>query len=542
VSGWSGRGNLPPQRIECGPKVSARLLNFTDKLSGLNAWRACAVAIICGAALALALPPVYFFPAIFFSFPILIWQLSAAPSLRRAFVIGWGFGFGFFVAGLYWIGNAVLVDAERFGWLWPFAVSGLPAFLALFIAAAAVVTHILVPPVKGTVITRVIVFTAMWAVAEWLRGNILTGFPWNLVGYAWSLSDLSAQSYALGGVTLMSVITVLAGAFPAVLIGGRKLALAWILPIILVLPFLAYGAWRLQPADTVGVHENIRLRIVQPNIPQHLKWRQDQKRLNFEKLIAISDTDKTAYNYLIWPESAAPYFLENEVKRRRDIAAILPTGSHLITGAIRYRAAAGRISKLWNSVLVINHQGQVTGSYDKQHLVPFGEYLPKRDILSRIGIDKLAAGAIDYVAGRASGLMEVDGLPPFRALICYEVVFPNEVARNPRPTWLLNVTNDAWYGDSSGPRQHFEIARARAIENGVPMVRVANTGISGIVDSYGRVVSKLAMNTSGVIDGNLPKSLSQPTIYARYQEWPFAVMVGFLFALGLLLRLKSNRI
>jgi len=518
-----------------------RLLTFVGKLSGMNTGRACIVAFICGAGLALALPPVYFFPAVFLAFPFLIWQLSSAHNLRDAFVAGWGFGFGFFVAGLYWIGNAVLVDADRFGWLWPFAVSGLPAFLALFTGAVTVATHILVPPEKGSVISRVMIFTAMWVFAEWLRGHVLTGFPWNLIGYTWSVSDVSAQSYALGGVALMSVITVLAGALPAVLIADRKSVYIWILPILLVLPFLGFGAWRLQTTDAVGVHEDIRLRIVQPNIPQHLKWRQDQKRLNFEKLLAISGTGETAFNYLVWPESAAPFFLENEVERRRDIAAILPTGSHLLTGAIRYRAAAGRISKLWNSILVIDHHGEVIGHYDKIHLVPFGEYLPKREILSRVGLDKLAAGAIDYVAGHEAGLMEVDGLPPFRALICYEVVFPNEVAKNPRPAWLLNVTNDAWYGDSSGPRQHFEIARARAIENGVPMVRAANTGISGIVDSFGRVVGKLPMNTSGVIDANLPEKLPQPTIYAQYREWPFTGTVGILFAFGLFLRIKNTR-
>ncbi len=524
----------------------AAIWAFSLWLASLTGWRALLFSILAGAFLALALPPFFVFPIIFVSFSILLWQLSAATSWRQTFAIGWGFGFGFFVAGLYWIGNAVLVDAARFGWLWPFAATGLPAFLALFIALAAVITNLFVPPGPRYHLLRAIALAATWAAAEWLRSNVLTGFPWNLLGYAWSFSDISIQAFSLVGVMFMSAISVLIGCLPAALMtksgGLRSLLLAVGIPSVIAGIFIVFGTWRLATTPDPGVHENIRLRIVQPNIPQHLKWKNDMRRQNFSKLLATSVAEEGNYNYLVWPESAAPYFLDNEPARRRDIANILNGTRHLLTGAIRYQADAGRITMLWNSVLVLDPQGQVIDRYDKSHLVPFGEYLPMRTILSRFGLQKLAAGAVDYVPGNSAEPVSITGLPAFRALVCYEVVFPQEVARGSRPAWLLNVTNDAWYGNSTGPRQHFEITRARAVELGVPLVRAANTGISAIFDAFGRVIGKIPLLEQGVLDGNLPKPLVKPTIYAIFGDWPFAGLLGiFVLVAGILRRKIIHR-
>ncbi len=513
--------------------ASGSLTKLSVGCAALSGWRAIALALALGVAAALALPPVYLLVMLIPAFTGFTWLLGGGRSWGASLVLGWGFGFGFFATGLYWIGNSVLVDAERFGWLWPFAVTGLPAGLALFIALAAALVRALVPA-PDQHLARAFALTAAWGVAEWLRGHVLTGFPWNQIGYVWSVSDATIQIYSLAGIGFIGILTVLSAALPAALVPaagrtatGMPAACALICATFAV-PLLiwTYGAWRLAVAEETQFHPKIRLRIVQPNIPQHLKWLPARRDENFKILLEQSMAPAALpFSHVIWPESAPPFFLERERTARKLIADMLQPDRSLLTGAVRFAASGGELTKLWNSVLIVGADGQIQDRYDKFHLVPFGEYLPWRNFLAKFNIDKLAAGAVDYHPGPPPGLLRTPSLPSFRALICYEVIFPGEVRRAGRPEWLLNVTNDAWFGDSSGPRQHFAAARARAVELGVPLVRSANTGISGVIDGHGRVLAKLAMQRRGHIDSRLPKSLKIPPPYLTVGEIPFSVLL-----------------
>ncbi len=395
---------------------------------------------------------------------------------------------------------------------------------------------------NGALWVRALALAAAWGVGEGLRGVLFTGFPWNLLGYVWSASEVSSQIFAVTGVGFMSMITIIIAALPAVgLLEARPARRfgCWFAAVILLAGGLGYGFVRLAIAVDPGVHDDLGLRLVQPNTPQHLKWKREHRRANFARLLTLSaQPAERRIDYVIWPESAPPLFLEQDVNARREIARSLPTGAQLITGAIRYAAEGNRISKLWNSIFLLDEDADIAQRYDKAHLVPFGEYLPLRPLLTKFGIDKLAAGAVDYVSGGEPALIESRGLPPFRGLVCYEVLFAAEVGRPSRPDWLLNLTNDAWFGNSSGPRQHLEIARARAIELGVPLVRVANTGISAVTDGYGREQGRIALSVRGVMDISLPRALKEAPFYVRFGELPKFLLIIFMTTVLLLGRSK----
>jgi apolipoprotein N-acyltransferase len=260
----------------------------------------------------------------------------------------------------------------------------------------------------------------------------------------------------------------------------------------------------------------VRLRLVQPNIEQSLKWRDSERAQIFRTLLALSATQAAAPpTVIVWPEAATPFLFEQSPEARAAAAAILPADGLLITGTPRATPRPGGGTQYWNGLIVLDHADRVVGTYDKFHLVPFGEYVPLRRWLP---IDKIASGFGEgFSAGPGPRTLQLPGLPSVGPLICYEVIFPGEVVDpGDRPGWLVNVTNDAWYGDSSGPYQHFASARARAVEQGLPLARAANTGISGVIDPYGRVIARLGLGRAGVIDAALPRALPDATIYQRF--------------------------
>ncbi len=488
----------------------------------LRGWRRYALALGLGAAGAAALPPVHAVPVLVVAFTGLVWLLDGAPGRRCVFFTGWWFGFGHFVAGLYWIAFALLTEPEKFGWMIPFAVGGLSGGLALFPAIAVLSARLIRPHGIG----RILVFAACWSVAEWLRGELLTGFPWNPLGNVWTFSAPMIQVAALFGVFGLGVITVTAAAAPAALdIAGRRgwgfvAAAASVLVVI-----WAGGAMRLAGASAETV-PGIMLRLVQPNIAQHHKWRADLRAAQFNSYLRLSarraQVAGQPVTHVIWPETAAPFFLENEAGARRRMAKVVPAAGALITGTLRQALNPKR--RIWNSLQAIDDRGEVIGSYDKFHLVPFGEFVPLRSILT---FAKVTRGTTDFSAGPGPRTIRVPGLPPFGPLICYEAIFPGRVTdRGDRPGWLLNVTNDAWFGISSGPYQHFASARMRAVEEGLPLVRAANTGISGVIDGYGRVTARLGLDRRGIIDAPLPKPL-KATFFAR---WGNLASVGAMAA------------
>jgi apolipoprotein N-acyltransferase len=500
------------------------------RVAAVAGWRRYGLAGLLGAFAALALAPVHAFPVLLVSFTGLIWQLDGARSARSGFAVGWWFGFGYFVAGLYWIAIALLTEPEKFGWMIPFAVGGLSAYLALFTGVAALLTRLVGSGAPGGAgrVGKILVLAGGWAVMEWARGVLFTGFPWNPLGSVWAFSPAMMQFASVAGVFGLGLVTVVIAAAPAalgagdgrgrvpVLISGLALAAMWV-----------GGAMRL-PDTPANQPSSVTLRLVQANIAQDNKWRADLRARQFARYLRLSaqqSTSGAAPTHVIWPETAAPLFLADEPAARQAIARVVPPGGALITGTLRSQnRRPGQPRRIWNSLQAVDDRGAVIGSYDKFHLVPFGEYVPFRSILS---FSKITRGMTDFSAGPGPRTLRLDGLPPFSPLICYEVIFPGAVTdRADRPSWILNVTNDAWFGISSGPYQHFASARMRAVEEGLPVARAANTGISGVVDGYGRIVARLGLGVEGVVDAPLPPALPV-TIYAR---WGNPILAGLILA------------
>ncbi len=505
----------------------ARAGRLGRAVAGVSGWRRHVLAVLLGAIAAAALPPVHAVILLVPAFTGLAWLIAGAGAARKparaAFAAGWWFGFGYFVAGLYWLSHALLADAERFGWLVPIAVPGVAAGLALFAGAAALAVHLS----RARGIGLVLALAVAWTAADWLRGVLLSGFPWNLVGTAWAYSDSMIQVVALTGVHGLGLFTVAVAAAPAVLDRvmdppgrARRQAIGVLASALAALVLVwAGGVLRLASAPPVGDDEamvpGVQLRLVQANIFQNHKWRPELRAANLSRHLSLTVAPGfEEATHVIWPETAAPFFLTTDDERRAAVAAVSPPGGALITGAPRVTAARDRI---WNSLVAIDEAGAVVGVYDKFHLVPFGEYVPLRDW---VGIAKLTHGAVDFSAGPGPRTLRLPGLPPVSPLICYEAIFPGRVLdAADRPDWLLNITNDAWFGISSGPYQHFAAARLRAVEEGLPLVRAANTGISAVVDPYGRVVSTLGLGRRGVVDSPLPLPLAELTPYADLGDW-----------------------
>jgi apolipoprotein N-acyltransferase len=524
-------------------------------------WRRCLVGFLAGASTAVALPPIEFWPAPFITFPILIWLIDGSATGRWGGVLaaaaaGWWFGFGYFVAGLYWIGNALLVDAKTFGWLLPFAILGLPALLAVFTAFGVGLARLLW--VRGAM--RILSLAFALTLSEWLRGHLLSGFPWNAFGYTLATPSLLAQSASLVGLWGLTFVAVAVYASPVVLADDvADTPRRWLAPALsaLVLAAMAvHGALRLHNTPTAYV-DGVRLRIMQPNLQQDEKFNYSQKQAVMNRYIALSDRASgpqssgiSEVTHLIWPESAFPFFLTREADALAQIAALLPEGTVLITGGVRAPdlAPSPAITRAYNSVYVIDHDGSVLSVYDKVHLVPFGEYLPFQDFLERLGLMQLTKVRGGFIPGDRRRAMSVPRAPSFLPLICYEIIFPGQaVPGGERAGWMLNLTNDGWFGSSAGPYQHFQQARLRAIEEGLPLVRAANTGISAVVDPLGRVISALPLGTEGILDARLPRALP-PTLFARVGDGPVALMVAGAFLLvlrrrrGRYLISSSNRV
>jgi apolipoprotein N-acyltransferase len=516
-------------------------------------WRRAAIAFIAGAASVLALAPVNAWPILFLTFPVAVWLIEGASAGRfggtvSAAVAGWWFGFGYFVAGLYWLGFAFLVDAKTFAWLLPFAVLGLPAGLAFFTAAAFAFARLLWT--RGPL--RVIALAVALTATEWLRGHVLTGFPWNTFGYALTGPLVLAQAAALIGLWGLTFLAVWLFASPAVLADEPRDTprpwLAVLIPLAILGAFAVYGAVRLARMPTQLV-EGVKLRIMQPNLTQDDKFNYGARQAVMSRYLALSDrsagpgaTGVRDVTHLIWPESAFPFFLQREPDAMAQIADLLPPGTVLIVGAARPATAAPTPGMLraYNSIYLIDHDGSILGTYDKLHLVPFGEYLPFQNFLERLGLMQLTKVRGGYIPGERRGPMTVPRAPAFLPLICYEIVFPGEaVPPGERPGWLVNLTNDGWFGRSSGPYQHLQQSRVRAIEEGLPLVRAANTGVSAVIDPAGRILASLPLGAEGVLDAPLPRPIDA-TFYARFRDGPVGLVVLAAFGLVFWRRLRSR--
>jgi apolipoprotein N-acyltransferase len=506
-------------------------------------WRRRLIAFAGGGLSALAMAPFNAWPILFLTFPTLVWLIDGAGESRwgglaAAAAIGWWFGFGYFLAGLYWIGYAFLVDAPDFGWLLPIAVIGLPAVLAVYTALGVALARMLWT--RGAL--RILALGVALTASEWLRGHLFTGFPWNAFGYALTAPLALAQAAALFGIWGLTFIAIAVFASPATLGDDPSETTRPRLPLTVGLIVLAalggFGAWRLAHNPTQLV-DGVHLRIMQPNLQQDVRFNYSAKQEVMNRYIALSNRASAAQSQgmgdttqLIWPESSFPFFLTREADALAQITNLLQQRSVLITGAIRladpdHPAQSG----VYNSIYVIDHSGSIAAVYDKVHLVPFGEYLPFERILERFGLEELTEQRGGFLAGDRHRLIAVPGAPIALPLICYEVIFPGEVMPpGKRPGWIVNVTNDGWFGISTGPYQHFQQARVSAIELGLPLARAANTGISAVVDPVGRIVNSLPLGAEGVFDSPLPRAIGAP-IYARFGDAPaFIILLMALIA------------
>ncbi|MEO8420130.1 MAG: apolipoprotein N-acyltransferase [Hyphomicrobium sp.] len=545
------------------PRFAALIVRLSVSVALLSGWRRALTAFGAGAVSAAAMAPFFASPVLFVTLPVLVWLIDGAAdagSSRRerflsAAVAGWWFGFGYFLLGLFWIGEAFLVEAEVFAWLMPFAVLLMPAGLALFTALAAGAARLAWPP--G--IARVLVLALTLAAAEWLRGHVLTGFPWNVLGYAltWPLQLMQAASvFGIFGLTLLCVAIF---ASPSVLIADAKpetapdrvILRALALAVIPLLLLYGLGAWRLAGEPTVMLAD-ARIRIVQASVPQRDKWRPEKQRAIFEDQLALSRRDASGrqddlagITHLIWPEAAMPFLPLEHPEALAAIGATLPPGTRLLSGALRLKKpmpGSGAPREAYNSLMVFGDQGSLEQTYDKTHLVPFGEYLPMQHLLESIGLQQLTRWRGGFATGPVPRpLMSIPGLPPVGALICYEAIFPTAIVQGPvRPGLLINVTNDGWFGDTTGPWQHFHQTRVRAVEEGLPIVRAANNGVSAVVDPSGRVVAMLSLNARGVIDSPIPASIA-PTVYATLGDCTFVgLALIFMVAAFVLSRRQSD--
>jgi len=473
--------------------------------------------------MALSMPPFGLFPLLWICLPALIALLQGTKNNKQAFFTGWSFAFGFFVFGLYWISVAMFVDLRHFWWAVPFAIAGLPAILAIYYGLVGIVARKL----DLSDLPGVVLFGLFWFLAEYARGHILTGFPWNLLGYAWSDVLPILQFTSVAGIYGLTLVTTVIACLPASLENKSAKAYAAFLASLFFLVIL--GSWgeirlkttALEPA--LGVHA----RLVQPNIAQVHKWKPMEQEKNFQDILELSTAPASKrITHIFWPETASTFYLSEDSAHRKEIASKIPSAVSVITGVLRRDVSPNGKMRYFNSLVVLDGMGRLVGGYDKSHLVPFGEYMPFRDILP---LKALAASNADFTPGDGPRSLRVLGLPLFSPLICYEAIFSGAVTDSTdRPDFLVNLTNDAWYGRTTGPYQHFAIAKVRAVEEGMMMLRIANTGISGVIDPMGRVEKKLGLGEKGVIDTGLLKALPF-TIFSQWGErivW-FAFFVLF---------------
>lgn len=513
--------------------TSARL---AARIAAARGWPRRGWAFAAGGCSALAMAPFDLWPVLFVTFPVCVWLLDGAAAgprpMRRAALDGWWFGFGYFLAGLWWIGAAFLVEADMFGWLLPVPVLGLPAGLALFtalgFASAALIWN------GGGL--RPLAFALGLGAAEFLRGVVLTGFPWNAFGYALADRLWLGQAASVFGVEGLTFLALFIFSAPAALAWpGRQRLTAPAAAALALAALAGFGAARLGGAPAPAA-DGVRLRIVQPVVPRDARFRPsagpeivreflDLSRQAPAGGAAAAAAVARATALLVWPESAFPFLLERTPDALAAIADALPDGTTLVTGAARIEDRAdGPV--FFNAVMAIE-DGRIAGTYDKVHLVPFGEYLPFGAVMEGIGLQTLIRRQGGFTAGAATQRNLSAADLTFRPLICYEAVFPGESATAARPDALLNVTDDVWFGTTPGPYQHFAISRVRSIEQGLPLIRAANSGISAVVDPYGRSIAELPLGVRGVLDATLPRALA-PTIYAGAGRWSTALLVVLL--------------
>ncbi len=509
-----------------------------------------AVAMVAAGGLAnLAFAPFFLLPLL----PLCWGGLYLVVRHRRplpAAAAGFWFGLGHFAFGLSWIAEAYRMRPDIPDWLGPPSVLALAIYLACYPALASGLFAVW-RQCRPAGRADLLVFAGLWALAEHLRGILLSGFPWNPLAASLAFSALTLQPLALLGSAATGLILALWALLPAEAVsptppaGRRSRIWLWLLVAILPVAWIAFGWWRL-PIRESPSWPKLTLRLVQPNTDQRHKWDPDRRSRHLAQLVNLSRSlgkPEKSRLVIIWPEAAIPeYRLADRPGRRALIMHMLPPDSLLIAGSPRVTTDGDGTVRLFNSLFVLGPHGTVLARYDKRHLVPFGEYLPARDLLVRIGLEKLTAGSLDFSPGTTPAVLTIPGLPPFAAAICYEAIFP-ESARRARlagASFLLNLTNDAWFGTGAGPHQHFAMARMRSVETGLPLVRVAQTGISAVIDGWGRVRAHIPLAQRAALDAALPAP-APTSPYVRLGEGIFWGLLILIFLLAIMAGVRYSK-
>ncbi len=519
-------------------------------------WPRRAIAFGSGAVGALAMPPFSFFPLMIAPMSVAVWLIDGSAdrgdgrrtvaALRAAFGAGWWMGFGYFVAGLWWVGAACLVDADKFLWALPLGVVALPATLAFFPALGFSLAWLLWSPGAS----RVFALAFGLGLSEWARGTLLTGFPWNDVGMALGANLTLAQVASVVGLHGLTFLAISIFAAPATMWAreGRLVVAPTILAALALALLAGFGLFRLLAPPTPTV-SGAKLRIIQPNIAQGASFAAENKDAILRHYFALSGGSASGpavgakgVTHFIWPESAFPFILSRDADALGEIADFLRDGAILVTGAARVETNAVGEPSYYNSIQVLDAHGLSHERYDKQHLVPFGEYVPFERWLEQAGVTQFVQVPGGFSPGRRARLLKVPGLPPAIPLICYEAIFPTDVgdafSGALRAGWMLNLTDDAWFGLTPGPYQHYAQARLRAIELGLPLVRAANSGISAVVDGLGRETAFSPLGAEGALDFELPKPLP-PTCQSRFGSLGAALIAAALLSICLVRMQKA---
>jgi len=512
-----------------------------------HGWRRFLLLVLAGAIAGLSIPPLFILPAIFVAFPVWIWCLDGAergPGWRRlfgpAFTIGFAFGWGYFTVAFHWLGAAFLIEGGVMVALMPFAILALAAMIAFFWGLGSAVAHLFWS--HGA--WRILTLATFVTIAEWLRGHVLTGFPFDLLGYALTPTDEMMQLASVFGIYGLTFMAALLAMTPALIwpADGRSLnrrLLPFFLAVAVLTGQLVYGYSRLANAVVVE-RTDVALRLVQPLVYEHADWGNADPAGLIDRLLTLSemqmdpsDQGLADITQLVWPESSLPFFLSQYPDALARIARMLPDTTMLLAGAPRQEFEPGATTPSgppYNALLAINTDGEIVASYDKSHLVPFGEFLPFQQFFARLGIKQFVPGAEGWAHGDVRRrLMELPDGTSLLALICYEILFSGDLGDTANAGFILNITNDAWFDHSIGPAQHAHHARVRAVEEGMSLVRAANTGLTFATDPLGRVTASLAPYEMAVLDVH-PQQRLESTIFGQLRYWPLliALMAGVL--------------
>lgn len=494
------------------------------------------LSLLLGALLCLALPPYNFFVAALVVFPLFFTLVLQTDCAKKAALCGYLFGFGFFGFGFCWIGNALLIDALHTGWLYPIVLLLNGAFFGIFSIAPAFVVKLLK---LNTLFSKILAFGCAWGISmEWIRSWFFTGFPWNPLSSVLIFDEKMVQILSLCGTYACSMLLACILVLPA-LWWLQKSKICAVIGCVIYAAFfaLSYAYGDAVLPKNYDELQNIRVRLVQPSLKQTAQ-RGYERAIN--ELYSHIDLSLSAPNedvdFVVWGETTSAFDLRYEADLLQVVAKVVPQNGHLISGMLRREYTDGYDYKLYNSLVVIDENGSILDSYDKNHLVPFGEYIPFRRFLPDF-VHPLTNMVAEFGRGEKYKTIRVGKYAEFAPLICYEIIFSGNIVRKTgKPKWMVLLTYDGWYGESSGPYQHLVAAQMRAIEEGISIVRSANSGISAVISPYGQVLAKIGLNQKGILDADVPLALAHDTLFGKYGNTLFYLLATALLVLSLIFR------